>query len=130
MNKEEYEKISSYYGLLVVWLEMRQKGKTIVPYMIEKNYKRIAIYGMKELGHRLVDELYGSEIVVKYVIDKSPVLGEFNVIKPEEEFDEVDAIVVTADYYYDEIKDELSKKCSYPIISLRGLLGNAFGRNF
>lgn len=130
MNNEYDEKIHSYYELLNVWLEMRQKGKTIVPYMKRKGFHRIAIYGMKELGHRLIDELYGTDIIIEYVIDRDPVLGDFLLFTPEDELPEVDAIVVTADQYYLGIKEDLENKCTYPIISLRGLLGNAFGRNF
>ena len=130
MNSEYDEKIHSYYELLNVWLEMRQKGKTVAPYMKRRGFQRIAIYGMKELGHRLIDELYNTDIIVEYVIDKSQVLGDFVLLTPEDELPEVDAIVIAADYYYSEIKRELEKKCTYPIISLRTLLGNAFGRDF
>lgn len=130
MNDEYMKKMHAYYELLNVWLEMRQKGKTVVPYMKKNGFYKIAIYGMKELGHRLLDELEGTDIKVEYVIDKCPVLGDFSLVTPEEAFPEVDVIVVTADYYYSEIKKELEKKCTYPIISLRGLLGNAFRRIF
>ncbi len=124
------EKIHSYYELLNVWLEMRIKGKTVAPYLKQKGYNEIAVYGMKELGHRLLDELDDSGISIKYVIDKDPVLGDFVLLKPDDNLPEVDAIIVTADYYFSEIKEELETKVSCPILSLRGVLGNAFARNF
>ena len=34
-------------------------------------YKEIAIYGMSYLGERLADELAGSDITVKYAIDRN-----------------------------------------------------------
>lgn len=129
-EKAYLDKIHSYYELLNVWLEMRIKGKTVSPYLERKGYREIAVYGMKELGHRLLDELDNSSISVKYVIDKDYVLGDFVLYKPSDDLPEVDAVIITADYFYYEIKSELEAKLSCPILTLRGVLGNAFSRNF
>lgn len=125
------EKVSLYYQILNMWLEMKQKGKSAVTFLQKKEIKRIAIYGMKELGERLYEEVKGTEIKVACIIDKNPdqIKGDFVVISPEDTIPEVDAIIITADYYYWEIKKQLQEKVSCPIYSLNGVLGNSFGRN-
>lgn len=124
------EKLTLYYHMLNMWLEMKQKRKSIVTYLNQKGIKRIAIYGMKELGERLYEELKNTDIETVCIIDKNPefVIGDFVVISPEQEIPEVDAIIVTADYYFQEIERQIKMKVSCPIYSLRGVLGNSFGR--
>lgn len=124
------EKMELYYHTLNMWLEMSQKGKSGVSYLQKKGIRRIAIYGMKELGERLYEEVKNTGIEVVCVIDKNPdqVLGNFTVISPEEKIPSVDAIIVTVDYYYWEIKSQLEKKAGCPVYSLSGVLGNSFGR--
>ena len=110
---------------------MKQKGKSAVTYLEKKGIKRIAIYGMKELGERFFEEIKNTDIEVAYIIDKNPreVIGDFQVISPQQELPEVDAVVVTADYYFKEIVNQLSEKVNCPIYSLNAVLGNSFGRN-
>lgn len=129
--EDQHEKILFYYRMLNMWLEMKQKGKSAVTFLQEKKIKRIAIYGMKELGERIYEEVKNTEIEVVCIIDKKPdsVLGNFKVISPDQEIPDVDAIIVTADYYYWDIRGQLEKKVRCPIYSLNGILGNSFGRN-
>lgn len=129
--QDQLEKIIFYYQILNMWVEMKQKGVSSISYLKKKKVKRIAIYGMKELGERFYEELKNTDIEVVCIIDKNParVLGDFIVISPEQEIPDVDAIVVTANYYYLEIVDQLKEKVNCPIYSLNGVLGNSFGRN-
>lgn len=128
----QYKKITLYYQIMNMWLEMWQKGKSTVSYLQTRGIKRIAIYGMKELGERFYEDVKNTDIEVICIIDKKPqqILGDFMVISPEEEIPEVDAIIVTADYHFQEIKEQMSRKVSCPVYSLHGVLGNSFGRNF
>lgn len=129
---EQYNKLFLYFRILNMWLEMRQKGKSTVTYLQKKGIGRIAIYGMKELGERFYEEVKNTDIEVACIIDKNPrqVLGDFLVVSPEDNIPEVDAVIVTPDYYFSEIKKQMSEKVNCPIYSLRGVLGNSFGRNF
>ncbi len=129
--KKELEKTKLYYRIMDIWFSQEQKGKSLIPYMREKNYKRVAIYGMGELGERLYYELIHGGIEVKCVIDQSPyVLGEFVLIKPTELIPDVDAIIVTAEYYLEDIYNILRKNTNVPIVALSGLIGNAFKMNW
>lgn len=115
------QKMGEFYKLLLKWLEIEQKGISIRSFFIENGWKTIAIYGMKELGERLFDELRDSEVEVKYIIDKKAdtMYADVDIITPEEPMEEVDAIVVTAIHYMDEIEEMLEQKVDYPIISLQ-----------
>ena len=130
LYQEQMDKILLYYNILNMWLEMKQKGKSGIAYLQEKRIKRIAIYGMKELGERFYEEIKNTGIEVVCVIDKNPddVIGDFVVISPEEEIPDVDAIIVTAEYYFPEISNQLKEKVNCPVYSLLGVLGNSFRR--
>lgn len=129
--QKECDKRSFYCQILNMWLEMKQKGKSAVTFLQEQGIEKVAIYGMKELGERFYEELKNTGIEVVCVIDKYPnqVIGDFVVISPEEEIPKVDAIVVTANYYYYEIEKYLKTKVDCPIYSINGVLGNSFRRN-
>lgn len=117
-------KVHVLYMAFDQWLRVRQEGKTLVEYFEKQGYKTVAIYGMKELGERLYDELQGSDITVKYIIDKNAdlIYADVDVITPDEELEPVDVIVVTAIYFFDEIEEMLSEKVDYPIVSLEDIL--------
>ena len=61
---------------------------------------------------------------VKYIIDKNAdcIYSDVDVITPDDDLEQVDVIVVTAIYYFDEIEEMLSQKVDYPIISLEDIL--------
>lgn len=79
---------------------------------------------MKELGEHLYDELEGTGIIVQYIIDKNAdqIYADVEVKTPDEKLDQVDAIVVTAVYYFDEIEEMLSEKVDCPVLSLEDIL--------
>lgn len=123
-DKEHRGKMNAFYHLLVQWLTIKQEGKSLVSFFAENGYKTIAIYGMKELGERLYEELSDSEVEVKYIIDKNAdsMYADVDIIRPDEPLEEVDAIVVTAVYYFEEIEEMLGEKVDYPVLSLSDIV--------
>lgn len=103
---------------------IRQEGKTLAEYFERNHYKTVAIYGMKEFGERLYDELKDTDITVKYIIDKNVdgVYADVDIITPDDEMPPIDVIVVTATYFFDEIEGTLGEKVDYPIVSLEDIL--------
>lgn len=106
------------------WMITKQEGKSIVDYFHKESIKSIAIYGMSYVGERLYDELKDSDIEVKYAIDKNAdgIYSELEIVTPQEELEEVDAIVVTPIFYFDEIEGMLSAKTEATILSLEDIL--------
>ncbi len=118
------QKMTEFYRLLIEWLRIKQEGKSLASFFIRNGYKTIAIYGMKELGERLYDELKDSEIEIKYIIDKNAnaIYADVDVVEPEDTLEVVDVIVVTAIHYFDEIDEVLGVKVDYPVISLEDII--------
>ncbi|WP_026670913.1 hypothetical protein [Butyrivibrio sp. AE3006] len=123
MNRKFYE----FYKILLRWLKVHQDGRSVTSYLKKHGYKRIAIYGMKELGVALLDELKDSEIEVAYTIDRDAdnIYVAADVYKPDEKLEPVDAVVVTAVHFYYEIKNDMSKKLDCPILSLEEIVWEA-----
>ncbi|MDD3413816.1 MAG: hypothetical protein PHY47_07425 [Lachnospiraceae bacterium] len=121
---DKVDKFKGYYNMLNQWLLLKQEGKSLVDYFESNNYKTIAIYGMGEMGNRLYDELRDSNIEVRCGIDKesSSVYSELEVISIEDELPEVDAIIVSAVFAFNEISEKLGNIVDYPIISLEDVV--------
>jgi hypothetical protein len=123
-RNEALEKMHVFYIVFNQWLAIRQEGRSLEEYFIENDYKTVAIYGMKEFGERLYDELKDSSINVRYAIDKDAdfLYTDVDVVVPTGILEPVDAIVVTAVYHFDEIKRTLRDKANCPIISLEDIV--------
>lgn len=78
---------------------------------------------MGDIGKNLLADLRISSVKVDYAIDKVVTNTEdIRVVSPEEKLEKVDAIVVTAIAYFDDINDNLSSKTDCPIISLEDII--------
>ena len=106
------------------WVKVKQEGKNLSAYFEKNGYKKIAIYGMSFAGETLVDELRGSDVYVAYGIDQNAetIYTDVEVVTMENTLAEVDAIVVTAISFFDEIEEKLSEKIDCPVISLEDIL--------
>lgn len=106
------------------WVKVKQQGKNLAVYFERNGFKKIAIYGMSYAGETLVEELRGSNVEVAYGIDQKAdtIYADVDIVTMEGDLDEVDAIVVTAITFFDEIEEKLSEKVSCPIISLEDIL--------
>lgn len=113
------------FQMMNKWVKLKQKGKTLVSYFEKENYNRIAIYGMSFVGETLLDEVKDSNIQVVYGIDQHADhiwVADLEVVNVEDDLEEVDAIVVTAVTFFEEIEEKLSGKVSCPVISLEDIL--------
>lgn len=111
------------------WLEMKTNGRTMAYYIRNKGYREVAIYGMGFLGRRLLDELMDTEVHVKYAVDKSAdwISDMVEVKKPSDVLEHVDAMIVTAVPFYDEIRANLCDKVNFPIVSIKEFLAPEYG---
>lgn len=106
------------------WVKVKQEGKNLASYFEKNGYKKIAIYGMSYAGETLLAELKETDITVVYGIDKNAasIYIDVDIMSMEDDLDPVDAVVVTAITFFDEIADQLSEKIDCPIISLEDIL--------
>jgi hypothetical protein len=118
------DKHLTLFKMMNQWVKVKQEGKNLSSYFEKYGYKKIAVYGMSYAGETLVDELKDSDIKVAYGIDKNAdsIYSEVDIVTIDDDFEDVDAIVVTAITFFDEIEDKLSKKIDCPIVSLEDIL--------
>lgn len=127
-EKEKWKIMSDKHLTLMLllnqWMRTKQEGKSIVEYFHKNEITNIAIYGMSYIGERLYDELDITDIKVKYAIDQNAdnIYSDINVLLPDEDLPQVDAIVVTPVYHFYEIKEMLSGKMDCKIVSLEDVL--------
>ena len=85
---------------------------SIASYLKKNDIYRVAIYGMNQLGYTLTDELVQDGITVVYGIDKV-VAGKAEGISVkglDESWERVDAIIVSAFQYYEDIYPLVQEK--------------------
>lgn len=106
------------------WIKVKQEGKHLTSYFEKNNYKKIAVYGMSYAGETLVDELKDSSVTIAYGIDKNAdsIYADIDVFSVDADLAPVDAVVVTAITFFDQIEEKLSEKLDCPIISLEDIL--------
>lgn len=122
--KKRIDKFYGYFHLVNQWLILKNEKKSLEIFFEQNNYKKIALYGMGELGNRLLEELRGTNIDISYAIDKKAdkIYSDLKLISMEEELEPVDAIIVTPIFDYDEIEELLMEKTDCPIISLEDVV--------
>ena len=107
-----------------LWMQWKQKNKSVSTFCERNCFQEVAIYGMHYLGERLLDELEGTSVSVKYAIDKN--IGNrsvsVKVVTPDEDLEKVDAIIVTAFFFFDEIEQDLESKIECPIVSIEDVV--------
>lgn len=120
------DKNGELYQFLFMLIHVQQNGLKIDAVLKKKNIKTIAIYGCDNLGKVLFDALAGSEIEVKYGIDRNPqtnyIEEQMEIYTLKDRLPLVDAIVVTAITAFGQIRDELTALTDMKVISLEELI--------
>ncbi len=122
--RKSNEKYMGYWKILNRWLILKERGVKLEKYLVERKVGTVAIYGLGMLGRHLVEELKHSSIVLKYGIDRRTdgICLDFPVYSLNDNLPEVDLIVVTATYDYENIRKALREKVNYPMLSLSELI--------
>lgn len=120
----EKEKYVGYFMIMDDWLAMKEENIRLEQFFKRYHYGTVAIYGMGRLGNLLYDELAHSDIKVKYGIDQTGgrMYRNLEIISKDGKLEPVDAIIVTAVFDFDSIKDELKKRVDCPVISLEEVI--------
>ena len=122
--EKNYQKQLEFYYILVNWIKSIQNGQSIGNYLNEKGLRKLAIYGYAELGQILDKELESAEeLDVLYIMDKSKAKeGSGRILFPQRDLPFVDAVIVTAITYFDDIEKELTDLGYTQIFSLRDIV--------
>lgn len=123
-SEKNADQFADYYALMRHWVYVYQEGRTLADYFKKKGYRKIAVYGLNELGYMVLKELEKSEIEITYCIDRNAdnLFTKVDVRRPDEELPVVDAVVVAVVQYYEEVKMVLDQKMNCPILSLEDVV--------
>ena len=106
------------------WLKHSYTNFSIANWLDKRGIKEVAIYGMGNMGRHLLNELEGTRITVKYVIDRNVQqdTGAYVCYSNSEKLPEVEAIIVTPVYDFEKIANSLVIEGNTNIISLEQIL--------
>lgn len=123
-QKIAIQNISRHDSLLHNWLCLKEDGADFSAYLKKYGYQNIAIYGMGKLGQHLLRELEGSEIQVKFGIDKKKenIICGISIYNPKEKMPKVDAVIITVMDQYAKIAGALWENMDCPMITLEEII--------
>ena len=115
----EYFRAGINLNMINSMLKIKNSKRRFAEFFESKHMNSIAIYGMGYLGERFAELLMEEGFDVKFGIDKR---GEnhpmLRIIRPDDDVEIVDAIIVTPIHLFHEIKIALENKVLCSIISL------------
>lgn len=122
--QEEAVKFQSLFQMMGGWLEAKLRDMSVAEYCKDHGYNRVAIYGMGLAGQILYEELKGTDVQVLYAIDrnKANVISKVDIYSPTERLPKVDAIIISAITYFEEIADMLQERVNCDIVSLEDIV--------
>lgn len=125
-EKQKKDDFESRYRILVSWMQLRDRNRTLDRYFEDNNYKKVAIYGIGILGELFLEEAKRMNLGIDYAIDRCAGERTFGNIPirtmDEERFEDVDVIVVTPIQIFESIEQDLSKKTEADIVSLEDIV--------
>lgn len=118
------DKHLTLYQMMNQWVQVKQEGKNLASYFEANGYRKIAVYGMSFAGETLLRELKGTAVEAVYGIDQNAegINADVDIYTLKDDLPSVDAVVVTAITFFDEIEEKLADKVSCPILSLEDIL--------
>lgn len=121
----EINKNQTLFQIASFWLFELYNGKSISSYFEEKKIRSVAIYGVGILGRILILALQKTDVQIIYLIDRREFteINNIPVIKTNDSrINEVDAIIVTPIYEFENIKTISLKDIKCKIISLEDII--------
>ena len=123
-------KYKSHYSLLNKWMTLREAGINLEIYFHDKGINTIALYGIGILGKHFYSEMRGTDINIKYGIDR--LIREFDnldIFQPNNKLPSVDAIIVTPVDEFEEIRNHLKLINKTEIVSLEEIISYCLMHN-
>lgn len=110
--QKQSDKYEKYLNLMDVWMNLREASISLDSYFLAHHYARVAIYGYGILGRHMESELCGTDINLVGIIDKKKekLQTKLPVYSPEETLPEMDVLVITSYFFYNEIVKELGER--------------------
>lgn len=126
----ELQKQRLFYKVLTKWIEANHKGWNLGKDLKSRGYTSVCVYGFAELGRLASFEIEKEEgIELSYILDKKLCkerTEEFGkrIAYPDKYYENVDCVIVSAVYNYEEIKKELTNFGYDNVLSLYEIIKN------
>lgn len=123
--EQKLQKHIQFYQLLVRWMKAKSRGGRIAKVLVENGIKKVSVYGYAELGQLLCTELASEAVEIDFVLDKNPAKRSedgVRIVSPECGNRQTDAVIVTAVFYYSDIRDDLIQMGYKTVYSLSELI--------
>lgn len=121
--RHQKNKFENYLNILDLWFLLREKNISLVSFFEESNYTKIGIYGYGIFARHLIYELDNTSVKIVALIDKQrdKISCELYKVLPGEEPDDLDVIIVTSYFYYEEIR-RTYKNSKIKILSIENII--------
>ncbi len=127
--KELQSRTSQQFSYALKWIRLLEQGEDLLSYFQEHGCRKIAIYGAAAFGVLLEEVLSGQGIQTEYFLDqkaeKTVDIHGVPVCHPDSyaSCTDVDMVVVTAIFYFDEIMSALiRKRPEIPVVSMAQII--------
>lgn len=107
------------------WIKSFHMGKSISKYLSDRNISHVAVYGMGDIGIRLIEEIMATgDIKVDYAVDLNPEIkySDIVVYAPTDLLPSTQMIIVSPFLFFDEIKEVLKEKVNCDIVSVKEIV--------
>lgn len=121
--RQESDKFEKYLNLLDSWMVLREKGIKLDKYLLQKDYRRVGVYGYGIFGRHFIEELKDSDVELAYIVDmqKDKLHVDVPVYHPTEELPDCDVMVVTSFFYLNDIRKVL-KSDNFKLLSIENII--------
>lgn len=118
------DKFRTYYDILNHWMKRKSQGEKTEDFFLKKNLHTIAIYGMGEIGERLIDELRDSKVKVLLCMESNqPYMDQDGVrLSGKVALESLDAVIVTAIFAFQSIEAKLKQTMDCPVLSVEDII--------
>ena len=119
-------KFVDYFKVLNLWMKKKKEHISVQGYLAGLGIRRIAVYGVGELGERLYEELENSDIEIAYGIDNNTSRNyhQLPVRSLTQDLEEVQVIIVTPVADYEDIRSRIKQVTDCTVISLKDIIQN------
>lgn len=110
--------------LMNEWVKVKQQGKSVSDKLLQQDIHKVAVYGMSYVGQRLCDELKGSDVKIIGCLDQKGggKYSGYSITAADDIPGDIDAIIVTPVFYFDDIRKKLEGKTNAKIVSVEEII--------
>lgn len=107
------------------WLEKLQRGESIADFIVNKEYKSVAVYGLGKPGVSLIHELRNSGVDIAYIIDQRAeeiFYRDIEVYAFSDGLPKVGAVIITTVNDQRELKEKIMRHMKCDVYTLEELV--------